>query len=97
MILDVGGWTGEAFTGVYVAGGSYVLTNPIINFVGNGLLRLFGIERRFGAQQYSSEELQDIVWESEEEGLLGPQSACPRPPACRQISERNAVGSRSGQ
>lgn len=46
-----------------------------LNLVGSGLLRLFGIERRFGAQQYSSEELQDIVWESEEEGLLGPEAA----------------------
>ncbi|HTE55402.1 MAG TPA: hemolysin family protein [Kofleriaceae bacterium] len=47
----------------------------VLNLIGNALLRLFGIERRFGAQQYTAEELQDIVWESEEEGLLGPQSA----------------------
>ncbi len=46
-----------------------------LNLVGAGLLRLFGVERRFGAQRYSAEELQDIVWESEEEGLIGSNSA----------------------
>jgi CBS domain containing-hemolysin-like protein len=46
-----------------------------LNLIGAALLRLFGIERRFGAQRYTSEELQNIVWESEEEGLIGAQSA----------------------
>ena len=46
-----------------------------LNLIGTGLLRLFGVERRFGAQRYTSEELQDIVWESEEEGLIGANSA----------------------
>jgi CBS domain containing-hemolysin-like protein len=36
---------------------------------------LFGVERRFGAHRYTAGELQDIVWESEEEGLLGSSSA----------------------
>jgi CBS domain containing-hemolysin-like protein len=46
-----------------------------LNLVGAGLLRLFGVERRFGAHRYTSEELQDIVWESEEEGLIGSHAA----------------------
>jgi CBS domain containing-hemolysin-like protein len=55
-----------------------LLLYPIVvalNLIGTGLLRLFGIERRFGAHSYTAEELQDIVWESEEEGLIGSQSA----------------------
>jgi CBS domain containing-hemolysin-like protein len=58
--------------------GFELLFYPIVvglNLVGNGLLRIFGIERRFGAHRYTAEELQDIVWESEEEGLIGSQSA----------------------
>jgi hypothetical protein len=35
--------TGEAFTGVYVAGGSYTLTNPRISFVGNGRSDFIGL------------------------------------------------------
>jgi CBS domain containing-hemolysin-like protein len=46
-----------------------------LNLVGAGLLRLFGVERRFGAHRYTAGELQDIVWESEEEGLIGSHSA----------------------
>jgi CBS domain containing-hemolysin-like protein len=46
-----------------------------LNFIGNGILKLFGIQRRFGAQHYTAEELQHIVWESEESGLLGAESA----------------------
>ncbi|HEY8144425.1 MAG TPA: hemolysin family protein [Kofleriaceae bacterium] len=46
-----------------------------LNAIGAGLLKLFGVERRFGAQLYTAEELQDIVWESEEEGLIGSNSA----------------------
>jgi len=46
-----------------------------LNLVGAGLLRLFGVERRFGAHRYSAEELQDIVWESEEEGLIESNAA----------------------
>lgn len=46
-----------------------------LNLIGAGLLRLFGVERRFGAHRYTAEELQDIVWESEEEGLIGESSA----------------------
>jgi CBS domain containing-hemolysin-like protein len=46
-----------------------------LNFIGVALLRLFGIQRRFGAHRYTAEELQNIVWESEEEGLIGSQSA----------------------
>ena len=58
--------------------GFELLLYPIVvtlNLIGNWLLRLFGIERRFGAHSYTAEELQDIVWESEEEGLIGSQSA----------------------
>jgi CBS domain containing-hemolysin-like protein len=47
----------------------------MLNLVGNTILRLFGIQRRFGAHRYNAEELQDIVWESEEGGLIGAQSA----------------------
>ena len=46
-----------------------------LNLFGNGILRLLGVERRFGANRYTAEELQDIVWESEEEGLIGSESA----------------------
>jgi CBS domain containing-hemolysin-like protein len=46
-----------------------------LNLVGNTLLKLFGVERRFGAHSYTAEELQDIVWESEEQGLLGAEAA----------------------
>ncbi len=35
--------TGEAFTGVYVAGGTYTLTNPTISFVGNGRSDFIGL------------------------------------------------------
>jgi hypothetical protein len=35
--------TGEAFTGVYVAGGSYTLWNPIIKLVGNGRSDFIGL------------------------------------------------------
>ena len=43
--------------------------------LGAALLRIHGIRRRFGTHRYTTEELQTIVWESEEEGLIGPQSA----------------------
>jgi CBS domain containing-hemolysin-like protein len=46
-----------------------------LNLIGAVLLKLFGVERRFGAHRYSAEELQDIVWESEEEGLIASHSA----------------------
>ena len=46
-----------------------------LNLIGAGLLRLFGVERRFGAHRYTASELQDIVWESEESGLIGSHSA----------------------
>jgi CBS domain containing-hemolysin-like protein len=46
-----------------------------LNAIGAGHLKLFGVERRFGAQLYTAGELQDIVWESEEEGLIGSNSA----------------------
>ena len=46
-----------------------------LNLIGAGLLRLFGVERRFGAHRYTAVELQDIVWESEEEGLIGSPEA----------------------
>jgi hypothetical protein len=36
-------------------------------------------------------------WYPDNVTLLGAQSACPRPPACSQISRKNAVGSGSGQ
>jgi CBS domain containing-hemolysin-like protein len=51
---------------------------PIIvglNGIGNALLRLFGIRRTAGEQYYSSEELQYVVRESEEGGLLPSESA----------------------
>ncbi len=35
-------------------------------------------------------------WYPDNVTLLGRQSACPRPPACSQISGKNAVGSGSG-
>ena len=46
-----------------------------LNLIGAGLLRLFGVERRFGGHLYTAGELQDIVWESEESGLIGSPSA----------------------
>jgi len=58
--------------------GFELLFYPVVvtlNLIGNGLLGLFGIERRFGANRHTAGELQDIVWESEEEGLIGSQSA----------------------
>jgi len=58
--------------------GFELLFFPIVvtlNLIGNTLLGLFGIQRRFGANRYTAEELQDIVWESQEEGLIGSQSA----------------------
>jgi CBS domain containing-hemolysin-like protein len=56
------------------------LTYPVVlalNALGDGLLRLFGVRRRGGAgdRHYSSEELQSIVRESEEGGLLRAESA----------------------
>jgi hypothetical protein len=36
-------------------------------------------------------------WYPDNVTLLGAQSACPRPPACSQISVKKAVGSGSGQ
>ncbi len=49
----------------------------LLNGLGNGLLRVFGVERRFGggAQNYTAEELQFVVRESEELGLLDAEAA----------------------
>ena len=47
----------------------------VLNGIGNGLLRLFGIRRTAGEQYYSSEELQFVVRESEEGGLIPTESA----------------------
>jgi CBS domain containing-hemolysin-like protein len=46
-----------------------------LNLLGTLLLRIHGIQRRFGSRRYTTDELQTIVWESEEEGLIGAQSA----------------------
>lgn len=53
--------------------------HPIVsalNGIGNGLLRLLGVERRYGdAQTYTAAELQHIVHESEAGGLVGKEEA----------------------
>src|SRR5690606_20397351 len=48
-----------------------------LNGAGNALLRLFGIERRFGggAQLYTPDELSYIVREAERRGLLRAEAA----------------------
>jgi len=48
-----------------------------LNAVGNGFLRLFGIDRRTGSSEHyhSTEELQYIIQKSQEEGLLRVESA----------------------
>ena len=46
-----------------------------LNGVANGLLRLFGIHRTAGEHYYSSEELQYVVRESEEGGLIPSEAA----------------------
>ncbi len=58
--------------------GFEILFYPLVvglNLLGTALLRISGIQRRFGSRRYTTEELQTIVWESEEEGLIGSQSA----------------------
>ena len=47
----------------------------VLNGIGNGLLRLFGIRRTAGENYYSQEELQYVVRESEEGGLIPTESA----------------------
>jgi CBS domain containing-hemolysin-like protein len=46
-----------------------------LNGIGNTMLRLFGIHRTAGEHYYSSEELQFVVRESEEGGLLPSEAA----------------------
>lgn len=48
-----------------------------LNAIGNGLLRLFGINRQEGSREhyYSTEELQYVIQESQEGGLLRSESA----------------------
>jgi CBS domain containing-hemolysin-like protein len=46
-----------------------------LNLIGGAILRVMGVKRKVGASRYTAEELQDMVWESEESGLLAPQSA----------------------
>ncbi|HUS65828.1 MAG TPA: hemolysin family protein [Kofleriaceae bacterium] len=46
-----------------------------LNLIGGAILRVMRVKRQVGASRYSPEELQDMVWESEESGLLAPQSA----------------------
>jgi CBS domain containing-hemolysin-like protein len=47
----------------------------VLNGAGNLILRLFGIERRFGTHSYTPEELQEIVREAQRGGTLQREAA----------------------